>query len=142
MRTAFLAISIITTFAEMVDVLTFLHFAMITNQLDAAAIMRMLAADFPTVVAGRVITAAVAGHRMDHVRLTIWCIAMIAQNIIASGALVLHMLAMFFLAMIALGIFTSAIQWHSMSYMLAIFFLTMLTDYNLAKTAMLFMLTV
>ena len=78
---------------------------------------------------------------MDHVRLTIWFSTMFAQNIIASGAFVLHMLAMFFLAMIARGIFTATVNGHRMSYMLAVFGLTMLTDYNLAKAPMLDMLT-
>ena len=119
-RPAFLAICIFTTFTEMVDMLTVLLFAMLAGQFD---------------------TAAIAGHRMDHVRLAIRFIAMIAQNIIASGAFMLLVLTIFLITMFALGIFTPAIRGRSMSYMLAVFLFAMLADYNLAKALMLYMLT-
>lgn len=140
-RFANLAICIFTTFTEVVDVLAVLLFAMLAGQFDAAAIMRMLAAGFPAMFTERVNTAAIAGHRMDHVRLAIRFIAMIAQNIIASGALMLLVLTIFLITMFALGIFTPAIRGRSMSYMLAVFLFAMLADYNLAKALMLYMLT-
>ena len=113
-RPAFLAICVVTPFTEMVDMLAVLLFAMLAGQFDAAAVMLMLAAGFPAMFTERVNTAAIAGHRMDHVRLAIRFIAMIAQNIITAGTFMLHMLAMFFLAMIALGIFTAAVNRRSM----------------------------
>ena len=138
---AFVTIGVLTIVTQMVDMLAVFLFAMLAGQFDTAAIMRMLAAGFPAVFAERVNTAAIAGHRMDHVRLAIRFIAMIAQNIIASGALMLLVLTIFLITMFALGIFTPAIQGRSMSYMLTVFLFAMLADYNLAKALMLYMLT-
>ena len=125
----------------MADVLTILLLAMLAGQFDAAAIMLMLAACFPAVVAGGEFTSAIIGNIMENVLLAVWYTAMRAQNIIASGTFVLFMLTMFFPAVVAGGEFTSAVNGHRMGYMLAIFGLTMLTDYNLAKAPMLDMLT-
>ena len=66
---------------------------------------------------------------------------MFAQNIIAAGTFMLHVLTMFFRAVIARGIFTATVNGHRMGYMLAIFGLTMRADYNFAKARMLDMLT-
>ena len=140
-RPAFLAICVVTPFTEMVDMLAVLLFAMLAGQFDAAAVMLMLAPGFPAVVASGVNASAGIGNRMLLVRLAIWYIAMIAQNIIASGTFVLDMLTIFFRAVIARGIFTSAVCRDIMGYMLAIFGLTMRADYNLAKALMLYVLT-
>ena len=94
---------------------------MVTDQLGTATIMLMLAARFTAMIAGRVNTSTVIGHTMESMRLAKWFVAMIAQDIIASGAFVLHMLTTFLSAMIAIGIFTSAIKGCIMGDMLAVF---------------------
>ena len=143
MRFAFLAISVLATFAEMhIFMLTIQLFAMTAGRFYTRTLMgNMLTILLLAMLAFCIFTSAVIGHLMKVVRLTIWFVAMIAQNIIASGAFMLHVLTIFLITMFALGIFTPAIRGRSMSYMLAVFSLTMLTDYNLAKAPMLDMLT-